>query len=246
MNEQFGSFGVGEGEFLKPAFIKSYENRIFVFDEARKDIQVFDLNYKPVCTLMYSTNPEYHNYLEPDFFNDIVDMDIIAKEEGNLLYYYALILSKSTGKLAMLRLPQWEELRARVRNNKIVFIMEGEIFTAKPDGSDLTKILSSDSIPRIEGTLDYPALSPDGKTLVFTSRMQLYNSSSGLINQTNDQTGDNEDAYDNVYVVDIETKELKKINLQSHMPFEEKAFYIRKFRGKITQLKRGELVTFGD
>jgi DNA primase len=41
-------------------------------------------------------------------------------------------------------------------------------------------------------------------------------------------------------------RELKKINLQSHMPFEEKAFYIRKFRGKIAQLKRGELVTFGD
>jgi len=41
-------------------------------------------------------------------------------------------------------------------------------------------------------------------------------------------------------------RELKKVNLQSHMPFEEKAFYIRKFRGKIAKLKRGELVTFGD
>ena len=41
-------------------------------------------------------------------------------------------------------------------------------------------------------------------------------------------------------------RELKKVNLQAHMPFEEKAFYIRKFRGKIAKLKRGELVTFGD
>jgi len=41
-------------------------------------------------------------------------------------------------------------------------------------------------------------------------------------------------------------RELKKINLQTHMPFEEKAFYIRKFRGKIAKLKRGELVSFGD
>ena len=41
-------------------------------------------------------------------------------------------------------------------------------------------------------------------------------------------------------------RELKKINLQSQMPFEEKAFYIRKFRGKIAKLKRGELVSFGN
>lgn len=41
-------------------------------------------------------------------------------------------------------------------------------------------------------------------------------------------------------------RELKKVNLQAHMPFEEKAFYIRKFRGKIAKLKQGELVTFGD
>ena len=41
-------------------------------------------------------------------------------------------------------------------------------------------------------------------------------------------------------------RELKKINLQPNIPFEEKAFYIRKFRGKIASLKRGELVAFGD
>ena len=41
-------------------------------------------------------------------------------------------------------------------------------------------------------------------------------------------------------------RELKKMNLQTQMPFEEKAFHIRKFRGKIAKLKRGELVTFID
>ena len=41
-------------------------------------------------------------------------------------------------------------------------------------------------------------------------------------------------------------RELKKVNITSSITFEEKAFYIRKFRGKIAKLKRGELVTFGD
>lgn len=36
-------------------------------------------------------------------------------------------------------------------------------------------------------------------------------------------------------------RELKKINMQTNISFEEKAFYIRKFRGKIAKLKRGEL-----
>ena len=39
-------------------------------------------------------------------------------------------------------------------------------------------------------------------------------------------------------------RELKKLSLQTQIPFEEKAFYIRKFRGKIATLKRGELVSF--
>lgn len=39
-------------------------------------------------------------------------------------------------------------------------------------------------------------------------------------------------------------RELKKINLQTQLAFEEKAFYIRKFRGKIAKLKRGELVSY--
>ena len=41
-------------------------------------------------------------------------------------------------------------------------------------------------------------------------------------------------------------RELKKVNMQTSISFEEKAFYIRKFRGKIAKLKRGELVAFGD
>ncbi|MDQ1268635.1 MAG: primase [Campylobacterota bacterium] len=39
-------------------------------------------------------------------------------------------------------------------------------------------------------------------------------------------------------------REYKKINMQKDISFEQKAFYIRKFRGKISQLKRGELVAF--
>jgi DNA primase len=38
-------------------------------------------------------------------------------------------------------------------------------------------------------------------------------------------------------------RELRKVNLAQSISFEEKAFYIRKFRGKIAKLKRGELVT---
>jgi len=40
-------------------------------------------------------------------------------------------------------------------------------------------------------------------------------------------------------------RELKKVNM-GNVSFEEKAFYIRKFRGKIASLKRGELVAFND
>jgi DNA primase len=39
-------------------------------------------------------------------------------------------------------------------------------------------------------------------------------------------------------------REYKKVNFQTTVSFEEKAFYIRKFKGKISQLKRGELVPF--
>ncbi len=39
-------------------------------------------------------------------------------------------------------------------------------------------------------------------------------------------------------------RERKKVNMQTSISFEEKAFYIRKFRGKIAKLKQGELVSF--
>ncbi|WP_321779525.1 DNA primase [Sulfurimonas sp.] len=39
-------------------------------------------------------------------------------------------------------------------------------------------------------------------------------------------------------------RELKRVNLQNSISFEQKAFYIRKFRGKIMKLKQGELVPF--
>jgi len=39
-------------------------------------------------------------------------------------------------------------------------------------------------------------------------------------------------------------RELKKINIMQNITFEEKAFYIRKFRGKISKLKQGELVAY--
>jgi DNA primase len=39
-------------------------------------------------------------------------------------------------------------------------------------------------------------------------------------------------------------RELKKVNLSQNITFEEKAFYIRKFRGKIAKLKQGELVAY--
>ncbi len=41
-------------------------------------------------------------------------------------------------------------------------------------------------------------------------------------------------------------RELKKINIATNISFEEKAFYIRKFRGKIAKLKRGELVSLSE
>jgi len=39
-------------------------------------------------------------------------------------------------------------------------------------------------------------------------------------------------------------RELRKVNIAQNISFEEKAFYIRKFRGKIAQLKQGILVAF--
>jgi len=49
-----------------------------------------------------------------------------------------------------------------------------------------------------------------------------------------------------IFLTRFYERELKKVNMQSNISFEQKAFYIRKFRGKIAQLKRGELVTSKD
>ena len=50
----------------------------------------------------------------------------------------------------------------------------------------------------------------------------------------------------NAFLTKHYERELKKVNMQANISFEEKAFYIRKFRDKITQLKRGKLVSFKD
>ena len=50
----------------------------------------------------------------------------------------------------------------------------------------------------------------------------------------------------NAFLTKHYERELKKVNMQANISFEEKAFYIRKFRDKIRQLKRGKLVSFKD
>ena len=93
--EYFGSHGNGEGEFLKPSLVESCENRLFIYDESRYDVQVFTHDFKPIVTLRYNTDPESNNYIEPDFMLNISDLKAVTREEGNLLYYYVLLLSLS-------------------------------------------------------------------------------------------------------------------------------------------------------
>ncbi|MBN2440630.1 MAG: PD40 domain-containing protein [Spirochaetales bacterium] len=204
--EKYASIGTGEKEFIEPSHIISHQNRIFVFDNRRKDIQVFDSGFGLVTTLRYNLDPNYANYVSDTFFNDVADIEVIAREENKRIYYYAFILSRSDNKLAVLRLPQWEEFRVRVRNNKLVFIKNGEVYTSKPTGADLKKVLSSDSIPRIEGSLDYPALSPDGTSLVFTSRYYLYHGDP-------DVPEEQPYGYDYLYLYDIESGTLRILDL---------------------------------
>lgn len=207
--DYFGSFGVGEGEFLKPSIVKSYGDRLFVYDEGRKDIQVFDKNSNKLLTKL--DNNSDSKYFEPDFLIDIADMDIITKEEGDKIYYYGVLFSRSTNKLGLLRLPKWEEYRAKVRNNRIAFVKDKELFISKTTGSDLKKILSSDAIPNIEGSIDYPSLSPDGHKVVFTSRRSL---NSG----TNTATGS---IYNNMYIADVDKPDdIQRIPLGSIDNFE--------------------------
>lgn len=204
--DYYDDFGTGEREFLKPALVESCENRIAVYDETRRDIQIFDGFFNTVATLGYDDGSD-ENYVEASTLFNVKDMSLVTRNEKNRLYYYILVISSSTNKLSMIRLPQWQELRAGVRNNKIVFMKDREVFTAKPDGSDLARILSSDSIPRIEGALDYPAISPDGRQIVFTSRVSLYNGSG------EDEDAGNQYAYDNLYMVDINGENLTRIPL---------------------------------
>ena len=194
--DKFGSYGTGEGQFINPDKIISKENRIFVYDNARQDIQVFDPFFRTQCILKYDASLT-ENYLSPTSLTDVADIGAISKGQGSDLYYYALVLSKADNNIAMLRLPRYQGLSARVRSNKIVFLKDKEVFTAKPDGSDLAQILSTDAIPRIEGKIDYPNLSPDGSTMVFTSRVELYgaeNNNNGILTPY---------TYDNLYTIDI-------------------------------------------
>jgi len=52
------------------------------------------------------------------------------------------------------------------------------------------------------------------------------------------------DAELNTFLTRYYERELKKVNFATNISFEQKAFYIRKFRDKIAKLKRGELVAF--
>jgi Tol biopolymer transport system component len=211
--EKFGSFGEGEAQFIEPSLLSSKGERIFVYDSRREDIQIFDPFFSIQTSLRYDSDAE-SNYFSETFLSDVADISAVSKEEGNDLYYYVLVLSKADNKLAMIRLPLWQEMRARVRNNKIVFLKDREVFTAKPDGSDLAKIISTDSIPRIEGTIDYPNLSPDGRKMVFTSRVELYDGNGEYLE------GGNQHAYDNLYIMDVDGENLQRISLGAIQHFE--------------------------
>ncbi|HOV13273.1 MAG TPA: PKD domain-containing protein, partial [Spirochaetota bacterium] len=199
----FGTYGIGEKEFLQPTLIRSFGNRIFVYDKAKLEIQVFNQQYKNITKLNYEVKNS--EYLGADFINDIRDMDAISKEEKGKIYYYSLLLSGSRRELTLVRLPQWDMIKAKARNNKIVFLKDMEVYTAKPNGGDLARAISSDSLPRIEGKVDFPALSPDGNMLVFTSKKVLYN---GI-----DNTDLSEDLYEHLYKINVDGSGLRKISL---------------------------------
>ncbi|HAP44401.1 MAG: hypothetical protein A2087_13005 [Spirochaetes bacterium GWD1_61_31] len=206
--DQFGGFGTGEGQFIKPAHLAAYENRIMVWDESRRDIQVFDASFRPITRLAYDSTAGAANFMAANLLTAVSDLSLFAREEGGQLYYYALVLSSSSSLLSMFRLPQWEELRARVRNNSLVFLRDREIYMSKPDGSDLTKLLSSDSLPPVDGLLNYPALAPDGRSLVFLSRLPLFGASGPAAPAASPAGG-----FQYLYVSDTETKQLRFIAL---------------------------------
>ena len=66
----------------------------------------------------------------------------------------------------------------------------------------------------------------------------------GILVDENIKSIDNEDELKSellLFLTKYYNKELKKIQIRKDLGFEEKAFYIRSFRDKITALKRGEL-----
>lgn len=211
--EYHGEQGLAEGEFIKPALVKSYQNRLFVYDAGRKDVQFFDPEFRPITRLWYDPANQSGNYLDSRFFDNVVGVSAFAREEAGRLYYYAVMLSASSSKLSVIKMPQWEELRAKTRNNMIIFVKDNEVFSAKPTGSDLSRLISSDSIPRISGSVDYPAMSPDGKMITFTSRAKLYDGSGS-------STAGNEYAYDNLYVMNTDGTGLTRIPLAEVQGFE--------------------------
>lgn len=197
----WGEYGHNDKEFLQPDILAGYGNRLFVSDKSKENIQIFDSGNRIVSTL--NSNGDY---LEGNFFNEITAIDSLGREEGARLFYYIVVLSKSTESISLIRLPQWEEMRASTRNNKIVFLKDREVYTAKPNGSDLMKVLSTDSLPRIEGVVDYPTISPDGRRLAFVSRKKIYTGS-------NETVTDDTWAYDNLYILKIGNERPIKIPL---------------------------------
>lgn len=204
----WGGYGHDDKEFIQPSILTGYGSRLFVYDKSREDIQIFDSEGRIVSSL-----GKEGDYFEADYFNDFAAMEALGREEGGRLYYYLVTLSSSAGKLSLIRLPQWDEMRAKTRNNKIVFLQDREVYTAKPDGSDLKKVLSTDSLPRIEGVVDYPTLSPDGRRLTFVSRKKIYTGGNEKA------TGDNW-SYDNLYILNIGDERPVKIPLNGIEGFE--------------------------
>lgn len=213
MLEYMGEQGTGEGQFIKPSLVKSYQNRMFVYDEARCDVQFFDPNFTPITRLAYDAAKGDKNCLDENFLKGVVGISVFTRQESERLFYYAVLLSKTSNKLSVFRMPQWEELRATVRNNRIIFLKDNEVYSATPAGGDFKKLLSSDSIPRISGSIDYPALSPDGKSIAFTSRAKLYDGS-GLT------TSGTAYAYDNLYIMGIGGDNLTRIPLDAIARYE--------------------------
>jgi hypothetical protein len=162
----WGSFGDLDKEFMQPSIIQSFGDRLYIYDLSREDIQVFQGGPDKLVTKVAETG----DYLPAGFFQGISSLGALGRVSGNVGYQYLAALNPASETLALVKMPQWVELRASTRNNQIVFLKDRELYTAKPDGSDLGKRLTTDSLPLIDGNVDYPTLSPDGRRLAFVSR----------------------------------------------------------------------------